>query len=106
MFGLIEMLQIAARPDDEYCILGRTLRFRRAVGLPTPFVVLAEEDEEVVLLRCTPPSALVCCVASHDLESLSEGADPRELSSEVNESFAEFFAQLLRREEELRARDL
>ncbi|QPQ33323.1 SMI1/KNR4 family protein [Lysinibacillus sp. JNUCC 51] len=85
--------------SDSTNLIGETLRIREAVGLPSRFVVIAEQDESIIVMD-TENKPSIIWLDSVEITKLEE----QDFISEpdVWENFSDFFNHILDDEEEER----
>ncbi|GAB0170608.1 SMI1/KNR4 family protein [Lysinibacillus sp. CTST325] len=85
--------------SDSTNLIGETLRIREAVGLPSRFVVIAEQDESIIIMD-TENKPSIIWLDSVEITKLEE----QDFISEpdVWENFSDFFNHILDDEEEER----
>jgi len=85
--------------SDSTNLIGETLRIREAVGLPSRFVVIAEQDESIIVMDTENKTSIIW-LDSVEITKLEE----QDFISEpdVWENFSDFFNHILDDEEEER----
>lgn len=105
--GVRSVLTVSDDPADEWGMVGRTLQMRRAAALPTGILVVTWEAENAVVLDTVGVnSGQLYWLDFQNLAAWLEGADLNSLPKSVYASYADFVAELVSQEEEIRKRPI
>lgn len=91
--------------ENEEGVIGETLRLRRECKLPDNYLVLAQDDHRVVLMKINSPySSEVILCSYYDFNNICAGK-PMEENPTIFPCFVDFYEFLLDEEEKIQAED-
>ena len=101
-FGLTSWLN--SDQTGDYSMIGDTLFLRKEFNLPLNTVIIANEGESILLMKCFGKHEEIWWIDNMDIERFCKG-EPLEAWNKVFPTFITFFQYLLDEEEKSRAED-